>query len=69
MTNPEQAKSGTVANLEAAYGTPSQAGFGSAVFHEQLDATGVLRQMALVKHNYFVDGLWARFGAGARAGP
>jgi hypothetical protein len=69
MTNPEQAKSETVANLEAAYGTPSQAGFGSAVFHEQLDAAGDLRQMALEKYKYFVGDLWERFGAEAWMGP
>ena len=69
MTNPERAKSETVADLEAAYGPPSPAGFGSAVFHEQIDAAGDLRQVALEKYEYFVGDLWARYGENAWMGP
>jgi hypothetical protein len=69
MTNPEQAKSESLVNLEAAYGAPSQTGFGSAVFQEQLDAAGDLRQMALEKYRYFVGDLWERYGEDAWMGP
>ena len=58
-----------VTDLEAAYGAPSQAGFGSAVFYEQIDAAGELEQMALDKYQYFVGDLWARYGEAAWMGP
>ncbi len=58
-----------VTDLEAAYGAPSQAGFGSAVFYEQIDAAGDLEQMALDKYQYFVGDLWARYGEAAWMGP
>ncbi len=37
MTNTNQIKPNEVTELEDAYGAPSQAGFGSAVFYEQLE--------------------------------
>ena len=58
-----------VTALEAAYGAPSQAGFGSAVFYEQLKATDKLEEVALAKYKYFVGGLWERYGADAWMGP
>ncbi len=63
------AKPAYVTDLEAAYGAPSQTGFGSAVFYEQIDAAGGLEQMALDKYQYFVGDLWARYGEAAWMGP
>ncbi len=58
-----------VADLEAAYGAPSQSGFGSAVFYESLAATDDLAQKALEKYQYFVGDLWERYGEDAWLGP
>ena len=60
-----QDKPDYVASLEAAYGAPSREGFGSAVFTEQLDATGDLAAAALAKYRYFVGDLWERYGEDA----
>ena len=58
-----------VAALEAVYGPPSQAGFGSAVFYDPL-APGVdLEQAALARYQFFVGDLWERYGADAWMGP
>jgi hypothetical protein len=65
----EQSKPDYVTDLEAAYGAPSQAGFGSAVFHEQLAAGDDLEQAALAKYKYFVGDLWERYGEDAWMGP
>ena len=54
--------------LEAAYGAPSQAGFGSAVFYEPILAGDDLAQAALAKYKYFAGDLWERFGAAAWMG-
>ncbi|GAB4471600.1 MAG: hypothetical protein OHK0037_31010 [Elainellaceae cyanobacterium] len=59
-----------VANLQAIYGPPSQAGFGSAVFYEPLDSellerADALEQMALKHYRYFVGDLWERWGEAA----
>jgi hypothetical protein len=58
-----------VTQLEAAYGAPSQAGFGSAVFHEALKQGDDLTQAALAKYKYFVGELWERYGQDAWMGP
>ena len=58
-----------MANLEAVYGAPSQAAFGSAVFSEKLTATDDLAQAALAKYRYFVGDLWERYGEQAWMGP
>ena len=55
--------------LEVAYGAPSQAGFGSAVFAEQLKAGDDLAKAALAKYKYFTGDLWERFGEAAGMGP
>ena len=55
--------------LEAAYGAPSQAGFGSAVFYEPIKAGDDLAQAALAKYKYFVGELWERWGEDAWMGP
>jgi heat shock protein HslJ len=58
-----------VAKLETAYGTPSQSGFGSAVFFEQVVRSEELEQTALDKYKYFVGELWERYGEDAWMGP
>ena len=57
-----------VTDLEAAYGAPSQAGFGSAVFYESLPAADDLDQKALEKIKYFVGDLWECYGEEAWMG-
>jgi heat shock protein HslJ len=69
MMNANQTKPNAVTELEAAYGAPSQAGFGSAVFYEQMKSTDDLEQMALEKYKYFVGELWERYGQEAWMGP
>ena len=70
-SKPEKAKDkpSYVADLEAAYGAPSQAGFGSAVFYEQVEAASSLEKLALEKYKYFVGDLWERYGEDAWTGP
>ena len=65
----DEAKPEYVTALEAAYGAPSQAGFGSAVFYEPLKASDKLDQAALAKYKYFVGDLWERYGEDAWMGP
>lgn len=66
---PTNSKPAYVISLEAAYGAPSQAGFGSAVFYEQVTATDGLEKAALEKYKYFVGDLWERYGEEAWMGP
>jgi len=54
-----------VVELEAAFGAPSQAGFGSAVFYEATIAAADLEQVAQAKYRFFVGDLWDRFGSAA----
>ena len=58
-----------VTRLESSYGVPSQAGFGSAVFHEQMKADDDLEQGALAKYQYFTGDLWQRWGEEAWMSP
>lgn len=58
-----------VTDLEAAYGPPSQAGFGSAVFYEPDAGIGDLPAWALEKYKYFTGDLWDRYGEEAWLGP
>jgi hypothetical protein len=58
-----------VTALEAAYGPPSQAGFGSAVFYEPLGAKDSLIDAALAKYKYYVGELWERWGEDAWMAP
>ena len=55
--------------LEAAFGGPSQQGFGSAVFFETLADTDDLTQASLSKYQTFVGKLWERYGEQAWMGP
>ena len=57
-----------VAALEAAFGPPSQAGFGSAVFYDRLASGADLEQAALARYQFFVGDLWERYGADAWMG-
>ncbi len=71
---PGQPKAGatkpqSVADMESAYGPPSQAGFGSAVFYEALGAGDSLVDAAFAKYKYFVGELWERWGEDAWKGP
>jgi len=54
-----------VTALEAAYGAPSQAGFGSAVFYEHINQAEKIEEAALQKYRYFVGELWERYGEDA----
>jgi hypothetical protein len=58
-----------VTRLEGTYGGPSQQGFGSAVFYENLRDTDDLTQAALSRYKTFVGKLWERFGEAAWMGP
>lgn len=62
------AKPAYVAALEAAYGPPSQAGFGSAVFYAPGQSAGSLEATAQAQYQYFVGDLWDRYGADAWLG-
>ena len=55
--------------LEAAFGAPSQAAFGSAVFFVPDQAADELEQTALHTYQYFVGNAWARFGEATWMGP
>jgi hypothetical protein len=69
MTNTKQAQPNEVANLEAAYGAPSQEGFGSTVFYEPLKVADDLEKMELEKYSYSVGELRRRCGKDAWMGP
>lgn len=69
MTDPQQSLPPTVTALQAAYGAPSQAGFGSAVFYKRLPTGADLTQAALAQYKYFVGELWDRYGEAAWLGP
>ncbi len=58
-----------VTQLELAYGAPSQAAFGSAVFFEHVQADDDLAAAALAKYRYFTGDLWDRYGEEAWMGP
>lgn len=49
--------------LEDAYGEPSRAGFGSAVFSEQLQPGADLEAAARTHYQYFVGDKWDEWGA------
>ncbi len=69
VTTSTPAKPDYAASLEAAYGAPSQAGFGSAVFYEPMKPDDDLTKAALAKYKYFVGELWERYGEEAWMGP
>lgn len=71
LTNPATApaKPDYVTALMAAYGVPSQTGFGSAVFYEPVKTADGLDQAALATYRFFVGDLWERYGEAAWMGP
>ncbi len=58
-----------VAKLTAAYGPPSQAAFGSAVFNQSVAPDQALDDAAQAAYRNFVGDLWSRYGADAWMGP
>ena len=62
-------RAGYIERLEAAYGPPSQAGFGSAVFSRRLEGADDLEQLALATYKHFVGDLWETYGEAAWMGP
>lgn len=66
---PAANKPAYVTALEAAYGAPSQTGFGSAVFYEPIGADDSLTDAALAKYKHFTGELWERWGEAAWMGP
>ena len=58
-----------VAKLAAAYGPPSQAAFGSAVFNESVASDQALGEAAQAVYRNFVGDLWSRYGEDAWLGP
>jgi hypothetical protein len=62
---PSQSQSTSVTALQAIYGSPSQAGFGSAVFDEFIEPGRDLEPIALRYYQHFVGKLWEQFGADA----
>ena len=59
----------TVLALQTAYGPPSQAGFGGAVFFDGLAAGDKLEEAARERYRFFVGDLWERWGEDAWMGP
>jgi len=64
----KEAKPAYLAALAAAYGGPSQAGFGSAVFRQALQPGDDLAKAAVAWYRHFVGELWQRFGEAAWLG-
>ena len=58
----DTSKPAYVTALEAAYGAPSQSGFGSAVFFEAGQEDADLEALAKKYHQYFVGDLWEEWG-------
>ncbi len=52
-------------DLVTLYGAPSQSGFGSAVFYDQIEPGSDLEPIALHYYQHFVGNLWEQFGADA----
>jgi hypothetical protein len=51
-----------VLKMEAAYGAPSQNGFGSAIFFEEIDQDEKLETASMQKYQHYMGDLWERFG-------
>ena len=58
-----------LAGLQAAYGPPSDAGFGSAVFYTAFADDASLEQAALDKYKAFTGEFWQRYGEATWMGP
>jgi hypothetical protein len=68
-TSVDSTKPTYITALELAYGVPSQAGFGSAVFYVSGQTATDLEQAALDKYRYFVGDRWEQYGEAAWLGP
>ena len=66
--NEANGKPAYITTLEKAYGPPSQAAFGSAVFYADTGAEDLTKE-ALAKYQYFAGELWERWGEEAWMGP
>jgi len=62
-------RSEAVVNLQALYGPPSQAGFGSAVFRDRVERAEDLEAAALKHYRYFLGKTWEQFGEEVWMGP
>jgi hypothetical protein len=69
VTSNDVPASAAIAALEAAYGKPSQAAFGSAVFTERLTDADSLEQKALGWYRHFVGDRWTADREAAWMGP
>lgn len=61
----DQSLTEAVAVLQAIYGPPSQAGFGSAVFFDQIEPGTDLEAIARRSYQHFVGKLWEQYGESA----
>ena len=68
-TDKAEEKPAYVAALEAAYGQPSQEGFGSAVFFDQMQQNDDLEEVAKKYYQYFVGQNWDEWGEEAWMSP
>ncbi len=57
-----QIKPNYILDLEAAYGEPSQEGFGSAVFFKKVKTADLLEQIAQEQYQYFTGDKWLAWG-------
>ena len=64
-SDPSQPQSAAVIDLQSIYGAPSQAGFGSAVFEDQIKPGTDLESMASHYYQHFVGKLWEKYGESA----
>lgn len=63
--NPSTPLPQSVTDLVTLYGAPSQAGFGSAVFYDQIEPGSDLEPIALRYYQHFVGKLWEQYGESA----
>ncbi|GAB4378952.1 MAG: hypothetical protein Kow00121_31880 [Elainellaceae cyanobacterium] len=61
----DQPQPEAVTILQAIYGQPSQARFGSAVFYERIEPGSDLETIALRYYQHFVGNLWEQYGESA----
>lgn len=62
MSNSASSTPDYAARLQAIYGLPSQAGFGSALFYEPAVPAEELESAAIKTYRHFVGELWERWG-------
>jgi hypothetical protein len=62
MPDSVSSRPAAITDLQALYGQPSQAGFGSAVFYEATEPGPNLEATALQFYKHFVGKLWEQYG-------